>query len=1367
MAKNTIYKGNTISNFGRNLPVPYVEKIEIRDVPSEDLPDVYALLGFDEISEIPLSKITVFTSLLLNTDDEFMLSEFTENLFNDLNINFMALTNVDLINSLRESKRNLKSVIESSADGQFRVDAGIPPNEEGELYNQFKNLPLVTFSEALEFSSEYDENTNEVQKASLDGGAGEAPNATGTIDLYVPSVSNLDNLTIFCGVSVGSPEHLIQFEDIVLALSFGDLAIEIVKIDGVLNSRDSIGFFDTDDAYFPGNTLMGLNARYHMAEDFDQEDIKEAIDSLKRGYGKIATKDAEFERVLDNIDFIFSEYGNTPMYLVQLNRYRRVIKNQDQATRPGQFYERFRRLLSNANTALISFPQVTKRITYSSKIRDHRPQQWTALPSPTWHELDDEMLHPQDFLYPLFLQTTLAKYVSAHSTTGEDSLFQPEAPYTPNAMENAYIDAISAKFDRFNNENQPNEKGMDNIGDWVAKSRTNIINNAVEDFKQAIQNFQDWACGRTSPDSTWSGTAPYGRGDYSFSDGPADRRVYYGGDVGDAGEEVTRLESEGSTEESEVSDWEMERNMLAFRSAKKFFGYHGNPESANCTLEFGHDTPSIGSWRHTGHATEGRRIWQPREGTWTSSGAGSSQNLEISSGDHKSRQYKCFYQSEGYINVVGYGAENNEDEDNNVFGQFLRVKDHETADWGLRSAAAIADTGGDSIRKVLEDDDFLNNTSLTGLYDACEQAFATARAYYLRSDGLYTNLITNVSVWNEIAAEENLLHDDGTVRDNYLKIYARKIVDEIEEYVLTALNTLVYGNRDCRTYRLRWCPDIISPTNKYDSSRSIGQDPYGGSWDNLAQGRSRRDPHGNRYSTGDDEEGRRWFMQGGLGTVPGGHDRSKTSVGIGRHEFNPGAQAADRVWNRWQNVWRAEAKDAIKDAITLVAEYHGLSVSTGEHRTLSHVDIVVEKYGWFFFDLEKYIQKHSALSRYVNPGVFQKYFEWGRDMVNYTIRIDDVHFYRTPTYTDASTGAARPAYGLVPGPHVHLKLNYNSSFTAQATDVSRLKFIGTCGLGGSVAAGNAPYAKIKQMDVGGWKDIAVAREDGEEAYLKDKSTGQAISSHNQFSYLMQRNYDFAYSDAVPDDYRMACFAYNYYIDDDEALKGPDSVGARVTIRDRSDIIITKYHSYLVEILEGFTDYVALAEENCAYNSYDGQFNQFFINAMDDQYGDNMTSAPWLRAASAYALYEDMYHGKYGGEYSIVLEAASSQADNINPYTGDLGMLQEFAVKLQEMVERVAVDAGWIAILGTQSSLGAVPLEDFLGVGTPQYTEFEIGVASDETGPGGIVDGGWILLDEGIIDYVANLSDSFPPLPEPTLDDPNPGGSTSEPTRQED
>ena len=51
MASNLIYKGDTIQNFGRNLPVPYIDKIELYDVSEEDRGEAYLEMGLPGGSE--------------------------------------------------------------------------------------------------------------------------------------------------------------------------------------------------------------------------------------------------------------------------------------------------------------------------------------------------------------------------------------------------------------------------------------------------------------------------------------------------------------------------------------------------------------------------------------------------------------------------------------------------------------------------------------------------------------------------------------------------------------------------------------------------------------------------------------------------------------------------------------------------------------------------------------------------------------------------------------------------------------------------------------------------------------------------------------------------------------------------------------------------------------------------------------------------------------------------------------------------------------------------------------------------------------------------------------------------------------------
>jgi hypothetical protein len=121
----------------------------------------------------------------------------------------------------------------------------------------------------------------------------------------------------------------------------------------------------------------------------------------------------------------------------------------------------------------------------------------------------------------------------------------------------------------------------------------------------------------------------------------------------------------------------------------------------------------------------------------------------------------------------------------------------------------------------------------------------------------------------------------------------------------------------------------------------------------------------------------------------------------------------------------------------------------------------------------------------------------------------------------------------------------------------------------------------------------------------------------------------------------------------------------------------------------------------------------------------------------------MFLGKYGGETSLVLEAASSQADNINPYTGNIGALREFADELSDMTETVAGYAAEIETRGTTSGADDA---------TPEYTTFTVGTAGYEGYHSGR---SAILIDKPMIDYAGDMSDVFPPPPDMTTNTPKP------------
>tara|TARA_R110002110_G_scaffold42638_1_gene133667 strand:- start:10870 stop:14838 length:3969 start_codon:yes stop_codon:yes gene_type:complete len=1321
MPKSTIYKGNTINNFGRNFPVPYIERIELRDITEDEREDISSIIGFEPAGSDLISKITIMMSLLFNTNDDFKLEEFVDELFKDLSLNIIVLTDKERIESLKASKRNIKKILNSmlpSEDSETEA-----PSFEG-LYSQITTEPLSSFAADVVFTGEYDENTNKILKSS-----------NITFDVYVPGIATqLSDLTIFAGTSIGQPTELMDFQDIALALSFGDLAYENVKIDNTLSNRNKIGYFNKDDAFYPGLPIVALNGNYYQSESYDQEDIKKDVKNVMDVYEQDLSSDPELQSVFDNIEAIYSEYGETPKYLAQLNQYRSNIMNQDMATRAGRFYERYRRVLINSNAKLLESEEVFKRITYASKIRDFRPAQDAPELVPGYK--DD--LSDNDLLYELILQTNVAKYVSARSETGEHSLFQPEAPYDPATMRDSYTAAISAIGERFAAGTGEEflgryagaTQGLDNVQTWMQNHLNDAREFAVPMFKCAIGKFISWATGTT-----------YDCAGESFGSAKT-RRIYRGGS-GDG------------------QDTAVDYNLHAFYSARYLFGKHGNPCSG-CTLEFGMDAPKgigtdTGGWACTDNSQ------YLREGSTYAF-----RDTAHESGKYK--QYKCFTQLRRIINVVGVGSYNNTQDpvvethtnehtggqvettvEAGRVGKFLRLnmaKGSYQEDWNLKFPYQVMqdDTDGSGPEQEGIESILLNAPELNeGGFDLIAQMDnATSRIWdkFNPAGNPWMQMVQEVEQWNSLVAEYDLLDADGAVKNVKLNQYAEAYADDI----LDDMNTLfMFTSALMPTYRLRWCPDTCSNTNWLDLNRERDNNPYGGNWYALEAEQVKRTQNGNEYRAISAERLEDYYYSGGCGnagalavdSTGAGTTDERYEADIGRATFNVADVLISRVRQEWRNRWRDMVVDAIKDIIPLLAELHGLNIGAGLHRRLSFMDIVVNKYGYFFFDMEKYIKQQSVLSRYMDVGTFEKYFTDGKDMVNRSIRIDDVTFQRWSASWDGDEwqavwyGGDSTSPGIDDTGNLKMTWNPNSANAKQPTDIVNMKFESNCRTG--PANGKCVYANIKQMDVSGWKDIAISGTSADPV-LVDDETGEAIKSYSQWSYLMQRNYDFAYDNSVPNDYRMAFFTYNYYIDDDHALSAPDAIKITVGVNDKSDKIIKYLKRYIVHIRDEYIEYVELARENCAYNQFDSRFNQFFIEQMEEKYSEIPLSAPWLRMAAAYTIFQDLLYGRYGGEFSVVLDAARNISDTINPKTGDLESVEDYALKLNEMVQLIR-------------DLYANMVEDMFDGDERlyQHTDYTIGYDTVD------FHRNQILINKGIIDYASDHTDEFPTLPVPTMD----------------
>ena len=223
------------------------------------------------------------------------------------------------------------------------------------------------------------------------------------------------------------------------------------------------------------------------------------------------------------------------------------------------------------------------------------------------------------------------------------------------------------------------------------------------------------------------------------------------------------------------------------------------------------------------------------------------------------------------------------------------------------------------------------------------------------------------------------------------------------------------------------------------------------------------------------------------------------------------------------------------------------------------------------------------------------------------------------------------------------------------------------------------------------------------------------------SKLVMRNYIFpGFNNAAllggkswRKDYRMMMFQYQTFIDDDLAFEynnpyvseegyfpGPDggagipedpppyvpaadggegdladygriswdNMNIRVSITDESTqtvyAMVRLYHVTYQEFIEEYYDF---AEEACAFNAFDQQFNKFFVDSMIGEYPDP-PDTPWHRMVALNTIYENIFTDTFGGDRILMNETSNNILERIRPETGNLLSLRNFKEKCEGMHE---------------------------------------------------------------------------------------------------
>lgn len=467
------------------------------------------------------------------------------------------------------------------------------------------------------------------------------------------------------------------------------------------------------------------------------------------------------------------------------------------------------------------------------------------------------------------------------------------------------------------------------------------------------------------------------------------------------------------------------------------------------------------------------------------------------------------------------------------------------------------------------------------------------------------------------------------------------------------------------------------------------------------------------------------------------------------------------------NARKEEIRSLIDQYISRRALFTGFRSDVGVHSALAEVDIVLSKYGYFFFDMEKYIRKKSHLSRVINVDRMLKNLPSARFMTNAACRLKEVSV-ELDNLNPLFDGFYGETFKILSNPKATITLTKDQSSPgamASPTDFTKLQIESPL----KPSTGNPfIYRKIKALQGISFDQItdytfSRDEEDYEEGtpernygeYIRDyfsrpglqfedlsylsstglfdmtPSTSESVlgttgadnesllnayegairnnevdiesltldspsNSHRPkelYTNLVMRNYAFpgfsnlslAGGQTWRRDYRLMMFRYQFFMDDDDAFgfTGGDEFEDSSTSYDNIKLnvkIIDRSHKTFIEMIEQYatvftvfeSQYYSYAEESCAFNSFDQNFNRFFVDKMLEIY-PSPPDTPWHQMIAFFITYKNMLTEDYNGDQLLMFEDGDRLLEGIRPETGDLRSLRNFrdscSLLLQELQDR--------------------------------------------------------------------------------------------------
>ena len=127
-------------------------------------------------------------------------------------------------------------------------------------------------------------------------------------------------------------------------------------------------------------------------------------------------------------------------------------------------------------------------------------------------------------------------------------------------------------------------------------------------------------------------------------------------------------------------------------------------------------------------------------------------------------------------------------------------------------------------------------------------------------------------------------------------------------------------------------------------------------------------------------------------------------------------------------------------------------------------------------------------------------------------------------------------------------------------------------------------------------------------------------------------------------------------------------------------VVDKTNKMLYDLINDFYSkfldleiYYEYAQEICAFNNNTQKFNDFFLEEVEQIYGDDPSNYPWITAPIAYHLHLDLLYNLYDGNLDVIKKKASDLSNQISPGQGTLTSLEAFLETMETIYNDVYID----------------------------------------------------------------------------------------------